>query len=75
MNVSLGMALLLIIGSLVLGALAVLIDRMNFPQRPFRARAVPMQNGKEPPRDRTGAHIVDDVDWADSEMADNQRSA
>ncbi|MDH4365533.1 MAG: hypothetical protein OEY70_15775 [Acidimicrobiia bacterium] len=50
----------LVIGALVLSALAVLIDRLNFPQRPFKPRTVPVTDGKEPPRDRTGAHMVDE---------------
>lgn len=51
----------LVIGALVLSALAVLVDRLNFPQRPFKPRPVPLRDGKEPPRDRTGAHMVDDA--------------
>lgn len=51
----------LVIGALVLSVLAVLVDRLNFPQRPFKPRAVPLSDGKEPPRDRTGAHMVDDA--------------
>ena len=50
----------LVIGALVLSVLAVLVDRLNFPQRPFKPRTVPMADGKEPRRDRTGAHIVDE---------------
>jgi hypothetical protein len=44
---------------LVLALVAVLIDRLNFPQSRFRARKVFYQ-GKGPHRDRTGAHVVDD---------------
>ncbi|MEZ5410304.1 MAG: hypothetical protein R2761_19895 [Acidimicrobiales bacterium] len=50
----------LVIGALVLSVLAVLVDRLNFPQRPFKPRSVPMADGKEPLRDRTGAHMVDE---------------
>lgn len=50
----------LVIGALVLSALAVLVDRLNFPQRPFKPRTVDLTDGKEPPRDRTGAHMIDD---------------
>lgn len=50
----------LVIGALVLSVLAVLVDRLNFPQRPFKPRTVALTDGKEPPRDRTGAHLVDE---------------
>ena len=50
----------LVIGSLVLGLLAVLIDRLNFPQRPFRPQPAPTPHKGLARRDRTGAHIVDD---------------
>jgi hypothetical protein len=52
----------LVIAALVLAALAVLVDRLNFPQRRFRPRSVPLVEGEEPRRDRTGAHIVGDSD-------------
>lgn len=54
------MALLigLVVGALLLGVLAVLVDRANFPQRRFRPRTVHTIDGREPPRDRTGAHIT-----------------
>jgi hypothetical protein len=52
--------LVLVFASLSLAALAVLIDRLNFPQRPFRARSVPLIDGKVPRRDRTGAHVIDE---------------
>ncbi len=51
----------LVIGALVLSALAVLVDRLNFPQRPFKPRTLPPGDGKDPPRDRTGAHLIDDA--------------
>ncbi|MDH3302550.1 MAG: hypothetical protein OES24_18790 [Acidimicrobiia bacterium] len=48
----------LVIGALVLGLIAVVLDRINFPQRPFRAKQIRTGAGG-PSRDRTGAHIVD----------------
>jgi hypothetical protein len=54
----------LVIGALLLGALAVVIDRVNFPQKPFRPKRIePGEAGAA--RDRTGAHIVDvsEDDW------------
>ncbi len=47
--------LLLIMGAITiaLGLAVVLIDRINFPQRKFKAKQVPTNT----PRDRTGAHI------------------
>jgi hypothetical protein len=48
----------LVLAALVLGVLAVVVDRLNFPQRPFRPRTVTTVDGREPPRDRTGAHVV-----------------
>jgi hypothetical protein len=49
----------LILGALILSALAVVLDRVNFPQKPFRARQI-VTVGDKAPRDRTGAHIVDE---------------
>lgn len=51
----------LVIGALVLGLIAVVLDRINFPQRPFRPKQI-RTGGGGPSRDRTGAHIVDVVD-------------
>lgn len=48
----------LVIGALVLGLIAVVLDRINFPQRPFRPKRIQTEAGG-PARDRTGAHIVD----------------
>lgn len=45
-------------GALILAAAAVAIDRLNFPQRPFRPEQLP--DGKVVRRDRTGAHIVEE---------------
>ncbi len=50
--------LLLVFAALVVGLLAVVIDRLNFPQRKFRSKAVEL-SGPGPHRDRTGAHIID----------------
>ena len=47
----------LVLGALSLGALAVVLDRVNFPQKKFRARSI-VTEGQGPTRDRTGAHIV-----------------
>lgn len=44
---------------LLLALLAVLIDRLNFPQPRFRARKI-RRSRKGPARDRTGAHVIDD---------------
>lgn len=48
----------LVIGALILGLIAVVLDRINFPQRPFRPKQI-RTGGRGPTRDRTGAHIVD----------------
>ena len=55
---------LLIGAAIVLGLIAVLIDRLNFPQKRFRPKAVAVDH-KGRARDRTGAHIID-VDDLDS---------
>jgi hypothetical protein len=44
----------------LLALLSVLIDRLNFPQPRFRARTV-VYDRRGPHRDRTGAHIVNEV--------------
>jgi hypothetical protein len=44
----------------LLAVVSVLIDRLNFPQPRFRARKV-VYDRSGPHRDRTGAHIVDEV--------------
>lgn len=51
----------LMIGALVFGLIAVVLDRINFPQRSFRPKQIETGSGG-PRRDRTGAHIVDTVD-------------
>lgn len=53
--------LLLCAGAMVLALIAVLIDRLNFPQAKFRAKQIkPSEKGQT--RDRTGAHILDVID-------------
>ena len=48
----------LVVIAMWLGALAVVIDRVNFPQKPFRPKRI--ETGERgAARDRTGAHIVD----------------
>ena len=49
--------LLLLLGGLVVAAIAVIIDRLNFPQRAFKPRQVEVGEGHATTRDRTGAHI------------------
>lgn len=51
--------LALLAGALLLGLIAVLIDRLNFPQRRFvpKRTVVNRRGGRQ--RDRTGAHITD----------------
>lgn len=50
--------LALVLGALFLSLIAVLIDRINFPQRRFRPKQI--RTGKRGAiRDRTGAHIVE----------------
>ena len=52
--------LLLCLGALLLALIAVVIDRLNFPQRRFRAKNVEVDlDDHMPSRDRLGAHIVD----------------
>lgn len=50
---------LLIMGALVLGALAVVLDRVNFPQKPFRPKRI-RTGTRGASRDWTGAHILDE---------------
>ncbi|MEM9133550.1 MAG: hypothetical protein AAF962_22910 [Actinomycetota bacterium] len=61
MSLSAGLIVWLLLGSLVLAALAVVLDRVNFPQKPFRPRRI--HTGEEgATRDRTGAHIVEEIE-------------
>jgi hypothetical protein len=55
-----GATIALVLGALILSALAVLIDRLNFPQRPFRSRGGCLPSWIGTARDRTGAHMVDE---------------
>lgn len=50
---------LLIGAAIALGLIAVLIDRVNFPQKRFRPKAVAVDHKGRAARDRTGAHIID----------------
>jgi hypothetical protein len=60
---------LLCLGALTLAIIALLIDRINFPQRPFRPKRIETE-ARGPKRDRTGAHIVyvDSVDEAEERL-------
>lgn len=52
--------LLLCVGGILLGLIAVVIDRLNFPQRKFVPKSVVIDPADpKGSRDRTGAHIVD----------------
>lgn len=52
---------LLCLAALALAVVAVIVDRLNFPQRPFRAKMIkPPERGQT--KDRTGAHVVDKTD-------------
>ena len=61
---------LLCAGALVLSLIAVLVDRLNFPQSRFRPRQI-RTSARHPTRDRTGAQIieVDSVDEADDRLS------
>jgi hypothetical protein len=50
---------ILIGAAIALGLIAVLIDRLNFPQKRFRPKAVAVDHKGRAARDRTGAHIID----------------
>ena len=50
---------LLCAGGLIMGAIGVIIDRLNFPQRRFMAKGVSISSEIGATRDRTGAHILD----------------
>lgn len=51
--------LALLAGALLLGLIAVLIDRLNFPQRRFVPKRTVVNRRCGHQRDRTGAHITD----------------
>lgn len=58
MNLTGNTVFLLCLGALVLALVAVFVDRINFPQKPFRPKNIrPAAKGVT--RDRTGAHILE----------------
>lgn len=74
MTVTTGSIIWLLIGSLILAVLAVVVDRINFPQKPFRARRIRTSDDGAS-RDRTGAHIVDEFDDDPSDAASGPQRA
>jgi hypothetical protein len=60
----------LIIAAVILAAIAVIVDRLNFPQKPFRPKRIETGGRRGPARDRTGAHIVDVTSDASEEVDD-----
>ena len=58
-------------GALLLSFIAVLVDRLNFPQPRFRPRQI-RPSETSPSRDRTGAHVVDvdSFEAADERLGD-----
>ncbi len=61
MTIDAGTVTWLVIGALMLGALAVVLDRVNFPQKPFKPKRI--QTGERgAARDRTGAHVINEID-------------
>jgi hypothetical protein len=60
-SVGSGLITWLIIGSVLLATLAVVLDRVNFPQKPFRPKRIEVP-ARGTARDRTGAHIMDEPD-------------
>ncbi len=65
-----GLVFALMLGAIILGLAAVVIDRINFPQKPFRPKQI-VTDGKPARRDRTGAHIVDVYDPEDNDLDHN----
>lgn len=61
MTIEAGTITWLVLGALLLAALAVVIDRVNFPQRPFRPKRIETSEAGAA-RDRTGAHILDELE-------------
>ena len=61
MSVNVATVTWLIGASLLLGALAVVLDRVNFPQKPFRPKRI-RTNARGASRDRTGAHIINETE-------------
>ena len=60
MTVDAGLVTWLIVGALLLATLAVVLDRVNFPQKPFQPKRIETPE-RGAARDRTGAHIVDET--------------
>lgn len=59
MNLTASNLFLMCLAALALAVVAVLIDRFNFPQKPFKAKMVkPAEQGVT--KDRTGAHILEE---------------
>lgn len=71
MTIDAGTITLLVFASLVLGLLAVVLDRVNFPQKPFYAKRIRTGPGGAR-RDRTGAHIIDTDEPTDGDQSHEQ---
>ncbi len=53
-------SLLLMLGAaIILGLIAVVIDRLNFTQTKFEPREIEVDLDQHHTRDRTGSHIAD----------------
>jgi hypothetical protein len=53
-------ALLLMLGAaIILGLIAVVIDRLNFTQTKFEPREIEVDLDQQHTRDRTGSHVAD----------------
>ncbi len=63
--------LLLCLGGVVLSAIAVIIDRVNFPQRRFRPRSIRIDPRSRRTRDRTGAHVVNSHSQSETQSHDD----
>ncbi len=65
--------MLLFVGAVLLALIGVVIDRLNFPQKPFRPKTTMVEKGWHT-RDRTGAHITElaEGDTTDSANAELQ---
>lgn len=73
MTIDAGTVTWLVLGALLLGVLAVVVDRVNFPQKPFRAKRI--ETGERgAARDRTGAHIVDETPAPAADEAPGQEA-
>ena len=69
MNIDAGTITWLIGACLILGGLAVVLDRVNFPQKPFRPKRI-RTDSRGATRDRTGAHIINETPEADDTEPD-----